>query len=901
MHLHAPHLFALTVLCTLAQSARADYPAGVLADAPEAYYRFNDDFTRSTLNKNVGTLGGGGDATQNLGRVHSIPGAVAGDSDRAAFFDFTSRTEIPWNAAVNPSNDKPFTIEAWFYPASDQTGVGQAPLTNRFAYSGLDRQGWVFFQRKPSADHSGTEPVGWNFRMFRGSGSSTGLDVVSGVPYQLGKWTHVVVVYDPKNVANATVSMYIDGEFAKSTTWNGGPDGVSPGYMANTDTHNPAQAIYGPAALAVGNYNNTAGTSLNPYFGGVDEFALYNKMLTASEIRDHYQNARNPQRTVAYHELVKAKEPVVYLRLNEIANDDRVVVNLGESRAAGHATHHPEVRYPAASALPGRVEDGAAAYKNRNGYSVTTVPWNAGNNPDASQPFTLSLWVKPMRDQQGGQCPVAHRSVGGTGRTGWMIFQRNPNTSYPASEGHGWVFRMFRGAGNSGSDVLTNTDYKIGEWQHLVFTWEPRFFNGDVGNNGNSQWEGILSAYVNGVFVAENPTALYSANRQVPEDGGAAADLALGAYNAKSGLGDNPFEGGIDEFAFFSNQLLSRERIAELHAAGINPTPPKNYETSVLMAAFSGPERQGPQTYFRFNDPARRSAANLGTLGNAANGSILLTENAVAGPLAPQFAGFDTANTAVEVQGTKQWVSLNQPAGLKIVGPITLEAWIKPDSSQASPARIISNGPEVMTSFASAPPTGAISQTSEVSLRIEDIPGAGPSYVIGTVLTTASGTRTVHGVSFPIPAADLAQSLWVHLAGTYDGTDWKLFRNGVQVATAASAVGAVAGATAEWAIGSAGSGWAGNFSGRIDEAAIYARALTPAQINAHFTTAITGSGPQLGGLSIVRTADGVSLIWGSGILQQSDTVAEGYVDVVGATSPHAVPIAKPRQFFRLRK
>jgi len=901
MNYRSPHLITFAALCAIGGSARADYPASVLADAPEAYYRFNDDFSRSTLNKNSGALGSAGDASQNMGRVHSVPGAISGDPNRAAFFDFASRTEIPWNAAVNPPNDKPFTIEAWFYPASDQTGVGQAPLTNRFAYSGLDRQGWVFFQRKPSADHFGSEPVGWTFRMFRGSGGSSGLDVVSGVPYELGKWTHVVVVYDPRNVINARVSMYIDGEFASSTTWNGGPDGVSPGYVANTNTHNPAQAIYGPAALAVGNYNNTAGSSLNPYFGGIDEFALYDKMLTADEIRAHYQNARNPGRTLAYHELIQAKEPVVYLRLDEIADDESVAVNMGETRAAGHGTHSSEVRYPAAGALEGRLDNGAAAYKNRNGWSVTTVPWNAGNNPDASQPFTLSLWVKPMRDQQGGQCPVAHRSVGGTGRTGWMIFQRNPNTGYPASEGHGWTFRMFGGAGNSGSDVVTNTDYKIGEWQHLVFTWEPQFFNGDLGENGNNQWEGILSAYVDGVFVSENLTALYAANREFPEDGGAPADLALGAYNAKSGLGDNPFEGGIDEFAFFGNQLLTGERISELYEAGAGPAGPKNYETSVLMAAFSGPERQGPQTYFRFNDPARRSVSNLGTLGNAADGSILLTENAAAGPVAPDYLGFETGNTAVELQGSKQWVSLNHPDGLKIEGAITLEAWIKPDASQASPARIISHGPEVMTSFAGSPPPGAISQTSEVSLRIEDVPGAGPSYVVGTVLTSASGTRTAHGTSFAIPAADLAQSLWVHLAGTYDGTHWKLFRNGEEVASTASSVGAVAGATAEWAIGSAGRGWDGNFSGRIDEVAIYARALSPSQINSHFSTALTGSGPELGGLSITRTLDGVSLIWANGVLQQSDTVAGPYTDIVGATSPHAVPITKPRQFFRLRK
>lgn len=899
---HKTHaVLAIMANAIAVPSSMADYSTAVLADQPEAYYRFDDDSTRLPKNLNHGSSGAAGDAVQNLARVHTMPGAVLGDSNRASFFDFTSRTEIPWNAAMNPPNNQPFTVEAWFYPASDQTANGQAPLTNRFAYSGLDRQGWVFFQRKPSAAHFGNEPVGWTFRMFRGSGSATGLDVVSGVPYEIGKWTHVVVVYDPKNVNNAQVSMYIDGEFAKSTTWTGGPDGLSPGYKENTNNHNPVQAIYGPAGLAVGNYNNTAGTSLNPYFGGVDEFAMYGRMLTPEEIRSHYQNARNPQRTVAYDELVRAKEPIVYLRLDELSGTERVVVNMGEQRAVAHATHTAEVRNPAGSALKGRMDDGAAAYSNRNGVSVTTMPWTPGNNPDAGTPFTVSMWVKPMRDQQGGQSPVSNRYAGGGSRTGWVMFQRNPNLTYPASEGHGWTFRMFRGSGNSGSDVTTNVDYKIGEWQHLVYTWEPQFNNGDPGNNGNSQWEGILSVYVNGVLAGTNPAALYAANREFP-DVGLAADLAIGGYNAQSGLGSNPFEGSVDEFAVFSNYVMSAEKAAELYAAGIADAAATNYETLVFSAPFTGPERQGPQTYLRFGDAARSPVSNHGSLGGGADGSILMTENTATGPVPPSLAGFETENPAVRLEDVKQWVSLNQPQALEIEGQVTLEAWVRPDAVQAvdGPARIVAHGPEILTSFGGVPPVNAIAQTSELSLRIENLPGTGLSYVVGMVGTNVSGARNLNGAAFPVPAADLGGQ-WVHLAGTYDGTAWKLFRNGVEVASVTSAVGASAAATAEWAIGAAGHGWGGRFAGSIDEVAIYKKALTPAQIAAHFATAVTGGTSGLGGLTIAQTSTGVELTWSAGILQQADSVEGPYVDVAGAASPYGVMLVKPRMFFRLRK
>src|SRR5207247_2700575 len=122
----------------------------------------NDDTSRSPINKNSGSLGAAGNATNDLptGVVHPFPGAIAGEGNRSEFFDFSTRTEIPWNAALNPPNTQPFTAEAWFYPASDQTATGQSPINNRYAPSGADRQGWVFFQRKPDATYVGGEQVG---------------------------------------------------------------------------------------------------------------------------------------------------------------------------------------------------------------------------------------------------------------------------------------------------------------------------------------------------------------------------------------------------------------------------------------------------------------------------------------------------------------------------------------------------------------------------------------------------------------------------------------------------------------------------------------------------------------------------------------------------------------------
>ena len=875
----------------------ADYQSTVMGDAPKAYYRLNDDTSRTLINKNIGSLGAAGNATNDLvdfGVLHPFTGAIAGDANPSVFFDTTTRTEIPFNAALNPPNTQPFTIEAWLYPASDQSVGGMSPLANRYT-QGADRQGWVFFQRKPNADYVEGEPVGWNCRMFRGSGGSSGLDVTSLVPFEVGKWQHVVVVYDPVQVTNATLTIFINGVAANTNVWAGGSDGLQPGYAPCTGDHDPGEAVNGQPALALGNYNN-ANNSLNPWFGAADEFAFYATKLTPAQILGHYENGTNANRSTPYRTLVESHNPLVYLRLDEIAPRADLAINMGDLRAGGLAAHTSEVRHPAPGALAGRNDDGSVAYHNRNGNSVTTMPWKAENNPNAGVPFTFETWLRPMRDSNGGQCPVNNRWPKLGHRTGWVIFQRTPNLTYPQGpgEGHGWNFRMFDGVTGSGQDVVTGTDFVVGQWQHLVFTWEPQMQNGDVGANGNDQWQGVLTAYVNGVAVASNTTALYAANRDIPEDGGDPADLAVGAYNAASTLGNNPFEGDVDELAIYNNYVLTPEQIMAHYQTGTNANAGTNYETLVLTAPFVGPQRQGPKTYLRFNDPAYFPMANNGSLGAVADGCLILTTNEAAGPQPPAYAGFEAANAALPLDGSKQWASVNHPAGLNISGQITLEAWVKPDAVQsADPARIISHGPQTPSNFIGLGYDNAVTNTSEVFLQID---GSGANYVVGSSESVDGTPIGTYSASFPIPPGDLGGSDWVHLVGTYDGANWNLFRNGVQVASAPAAVGALTVNNADWSIGSTGNGWANNYAGLLDEIAIYNTALSPAKVAAHYLTGKSGTSA----ITITQVGSGnVTIAWPPGTtLQAAPAVTGTYTNVTGnPVSPLTLP-ASGTAFYR---
>ena len=738
------------------------YPTVVEGDGALGYYRFNDSLSRNLINVNSGSLGTAGNASNDLasitfGVVYSMPGAIVGDPDRAEFFDYTTRTEIPFNSALNTPETQPFTVESWIYPVSDQAATGMGVWCNRYT-QGATRQGWVMYQRAPDYNHdvNAGPGVGWEFRMYNNTDGSGHLDVTSGVPFTLGKWQHVVVVYDPLQITNSTLTIYIDGVPANTNIWQSGSagwDGVSPGYYPCQNTN--AVQPNGPPAMSLGGYNNANGGTAgfeNPWIGGIDEYAWYNTKLTPAQILAHYQNGTNANRSMPYATLIASDHPVGYLRLDDVAPGPDTAFNIGDLRSAGHGTNTAAIKHPGSSALAGRLEDGSHSGHNRDisatGNAYTSIPWNANNNPDASVPFSFELWVRPTADQLNpGPSPINNRVANDiTDRTGWVIYQRDPNSTYtgPASsgEGIGYTFRMYTGTGSSGQDVVTSTPYNVGEWQHLVFTWEPQTDLGPSAS-GSEQWNGIQTAYVDGVAVASNSSAIYAANTNPTEDPAnhPPGDLCIGSYNLASGLGEE-FEGDIDEVVFYNNYVLTPDQILAHYMTGTNSQPVTNYESLVFNAAGDGylatngapiPERTTiPQTYLRFNESPVFRAANSGSMGHFADGSLVLTANTGIGPSG---AGFEPGNPAVPLDGMTQWVALNDPAGLDRLGQITLEAWINPAATQGNTARIISHGPSTptvvdLTSYPATMITGWQLSSNEVFLRIE---GAGTTYSVGTV------------------------------------------------------------------------------------------------------------------------------------------------------------------------
>ena len=115
--------------------------------------------------------------------------------------------------------------------------------------------------------------------------------------------------------------------------------------------------------------------------------------------------------------------------------------------------------------------------------------------------------------------------------------------------------------------------------------------------------------------------------------------------------------------------------------------------------------------------------------------------------------------------GQHDGVSLDNPVPLQIAGTLTVEAWIRPAGTSGL-QDIVAHGYTDERPYA------------EVVLRI-----AGGSYQFGTWNNAVNPF-----VQSTIPAGD--KDTWVHLAGMFDGGNWRLYRNGDQVGSTVSGQGA---------------------------------------------------------------------------------------------------------------
>jgi hypothetical protein len=166
---------------------------------------------------------------------------------------------------------------------------------------------------------------------------------------------------------------------------------------------------------------------------------------------------------------------------------------------------------------------------------------------------------------------------------------------------------------------------------------------------------------------------------------------------------------------------------------------------------------------------------------------------------------------SLSFNGQDQWIEIGNPPLLNVGGPISVAAWVRPGKID-SRGNILAHGYRFGPSY-------------DFALRVD----AG-SYVF----TTWDSTN--HEAVATIPTADVGS--WVHLCGVYDGTTYRLYRNGTLAASTVDATAPQANVDAIWAIGARApqpTGGVDNLlQAEIDDLRMYGRALSAEEVLALF-------------------------------------------------------------------
>jgi len=230
-----------SVLLTVLQPA--GYAGAVVADNPVGLWRLGESAGPIAFDY-WGGYNGLDNGTTPL--TYGIPGALFNDANTAASFDgYGSKIEIPYTAALNPTN---FTVEAWAKVTGGQ-GTYRALVSARDEGTGFEK-GFIIYATSGNI---------WSFWV----GDGTTWQTLNGPPVVLDQWTHLAAVYDGQ-----TKYFYVNGALVGSQTI---------GYVPND---------LRPIRIGAGKNESAAGDYW--FYGTIDEVAIYNTVLPAERVEYHY-------------------------------------------------------------------------------------------------------------------------------------------------------------------------------------------------------------------------------------------------------------------------------------------------------------------------------------------------------------------------------------------------------------------------------------------------------------------------------------------------------------------------------------------------------------------------------------------------------------------------------------
>ncbi|HMB28516.1 MAG TPA: LamG domain-containing protein [Blastocatellia bacterium] len=246
------------------------YHQKVLAKHPVAYWRLGESGGSTAVDETKH----GNDGTYQGDPTYREAGAIRCDQNTAVKLDGQrSYVEVSDSASFSqPTSGQGLTVEVWVRPdALVFAGETTDPHIHWLGKGVAGQHEWAFrFYSKES-----TRPNRISAYIWSPSGG-LGAGAYFQDTLEPGKWIHVVACYDPgdANDPEAGVSIYKNGVL------RGGP-ATQPGALYRAYNIAPA---HGAAALRFGTRD------LNSFLtGGLDEIAIYPRVLTAAEVLDNYK------------------------------------------------------------------------------------------------------------------------------------------------------------------------------------------------------------------------------------------------------------------------------------------------------------------------------------------------------------------------------------------------------------------------------------------------------------------------------------------------------------------------------------------------------------------------------------------------------------------------------------
>ncbi len=457
----------------------SDHPLGS-ATTPTVYWAMDEE---------TGTAVNSSGTSAVTGTLTSARFTRTGKVNGATYYDGSGDILSATSAQAFDGQDG-ITFSMWINPTS-KTNSTLPTIYNRGNQSNTVGFHWIYFNS------------GGTLFQYQYANGSAPEQVTLGAPIVTGSWQHVVITHDR---INKVIKTYYNGKHV------------------DTDTYTNSAAAVTAGSIYMGGYAGLA-NSTYAYNGFIDEFKIYNTVLTAEQARMEFNGGAslNFGVTAATEsgQLIDGPgvNPVAEWNFNESTGQftydksgNTATAYIGETSSV-ESTKDPDW-------VNGKIGGGLFF---DGSYNVALVPYvsslSLGNN------LTLQAWIKPTTLAPGDQSIINKGTTSSWNNRAYSLMLASDEISISYLNGNGW--QQF---------LTTNANLVANNWYHVAYT-----------RNGTTE-----KIYLNGALIAEQ-----AQTESMVDD---TFELTIGAMIANS-PGNEKFYGTIDEVKLY-NYARSASQIA---------------------------------------------------------------------------------------------------------------------------------------------------------------------------------------------------------------------------------------------------------------------------------------------------------------------------------------------------